>query len=66
MANEVTSHNDRTLMKALRALTKDEAMSMQEGLDAIDRVMDAGLLFREPAEKTPRTTKNDESTSVES
>lgn len=39
MPNQVTSHNDRTLFKAARAL------------DAIDRLMDAGLLIREPAEK---------------
>lgn len=51
MPNQVTSHNDRTLFKAARALAKDDKMTFEEALDAIDRLMDAGLLIREPAEK---------------
>lgn len=51
MPNQVTSHNDRTLFKAARALASDGKMSFEEALDAIDRLMDAGLLIREPAEK---------------
>lgn len=51
MPNQVTSHNDRTLFKAARALAKDGKMTFEEALDAIDRLIDAGLLIREPAEK---------------
>lgn len=51
MPNQVTSHNDRTLFKAARALAKDNKMTFEEALEAIDRLMDAGLLIREPAEK---------------
>lgn len=51
MPNQVTSHNDRTMMKALRALTQDGAMTLDEGMDALDRLSNAGLLIREPAEK---------------
>lgn len=60
MPNQVTSHNDRTLFKALRALTKDDKMTSEEAMEAIDRVLDAGLLFREPAEKEDKTAKNGE------
>jgi hypothetical protein len=51
MPNKVTSSNDRTLFKAARALVKDDKMTFEEALDAIDRLMDAGLLICEPAEK---------------
>jgi DNA-binding HxlR family transcriptional regulator len=51
MPNQVTSHNERTLFKALKALTRDEFMSFDKASDALDRLMDAGLLIREPAEK---------------
>lgn len=62
MPNEVTSHNDRTLFKVLKVLTKDGAMTTDAAMDIIDRVMDAGILFREPAEKVTRTAKNGEKT----
>jgi hypothetical protein len=51
MPNQVTSHNDRTLFKALRALMDEKKMSFEEASDALDRLLDAGLLIREPAEK---------------
>lgn len=51
MPNQVTSHNERTLFKALRVLTQDNKMSFEDATDAIDRLLDAGLLIREPAEK---------------
>lgn len=51
MPNQVTSHNDRTLFKAARALASGGKMTFEDALDAIDRLMDAGLLIREPAEK---------------
>jgi hypothetical protein len=51
MPNQVTSHNDRTLFKALRALVKDDNMTFEQASDALDRLLDAGLLIREPAEK---------------
>lgn len=57
MPNQVTSHNDRTLFKAARALASDGKMTFEEALDAIDRLMDAGLLIREPAEKEEPKTK---------
>lgn len=58
MANQVTSHNDRTLFKALRALTKDNHMTFEQASDALDRLLDAGLLIREPAEKDDKPAKN--------
>jgi hypothetical protein len=51
MPNQVTSHNDRTLFKALRALTQDNKLDQDQAMEAIDRILDAGLLIREPAEK---------------
>lgn len=55
MANQVTSQNDRTMLKVLQALMKDNKMTMDEAMDAIDRVAEAGILFREPAEKEVKT-----------
>lgn len=60
MPNQVTSHNERTLFKVLRALTKDDAMTSEAAMEAMDRVMDAGILFREPAEKEDKAAKNGE------
>lgn len=51
MPNQVTSHNDRTLFKALRALVNGDNMTFEQATDALDRLLDAGLLIREPAEK---------------
>lgn len=51
MPNQVTSHNDRTLFKAVRALTAGDKMTFDEAMEAVDRLLDAGLLIREPAEK---------------
>lgn len=56
MPNEVTSVNDRTLFNAARALIKDGSLTFEQALDAIDRLMDAGFLIREPAEKVTRST----------
>lgn len=60
MPNQVTSHNDRTMFKVLKALTKDGAMELDEAQAAIDRMMDAGILFREPAEKDDKNGKSSE------
>lgn len=51
MANQVTSLNDFTLFKAAQALMGDDKMTFKEASDAIERLRDAGLLIREPAEK---------------
>lgn len=51
MPNQVTSQNERTLFKALKALTAGDHMSFEQATEVIDRLMDAGLLIREPAEK---------------
>ena len=51
MPNQVTSHNDRTLFKALRALMAENKHEFEDASEALDRLMDAGLLIREPAEK---------------
>lgn len=51
MPNQVTSHNEQTLLKVMRALTADGAMTMDEAFEAIQRLQNAGILFREPAEK---------------
>lgn len=59
MANEVTSSNDRTMLRALQALMLDNKMTMDDAMDALDRLANAGLLIREPAEKTKREAKDD-------
>jgi hypothetical protein len=51
MPNAVSYSDDRTLMKACEALMGDEVMSFIEAKAAIDRLMGAGLLIREPAVK---------------
>lgn len=51
MPNQVTSHNEQTLLKVMRALTAGGAMTMDEAFEAIQRLQNAGILFREPAEK---------------
>jgi len=51
MPNQVTSHNDFTLFKALKALMGGDKMTFEQASEAIERVRDAGLLIREPAEK---------------
>lgn len=57
MANGVTSSNERTMLKALQALMGNGDMPMEVAMAAIDRVADAGLLFREPAEKEEKPAK---------
>lgn len=42
-------------MKALRALMGDDDMSIDAATNAIDRLSEAGLLIREPAEKEVKT-----------
>lgn len=51
MPNQVTSLNDFTLFKALKALMEGDAMSFEQAQNAIERLRDNGLLIREPAEK---------------
>jgi hypothetical protein len=51
MPNRVTSFNDRTLFKAARSLASGGKMTLDEALDAVDRLLDAGLLICEPPEK---------------
>lgn len=58
MANEVTSSNSMTMLKALQTLMKDGAMTMDEAMAALDRLTEAGLLIREPAEKPRRETRD--------
>lgn len=56
MPNQVTSYNERTLFKVMKALTQDGEMEMDAAMAAIDRMMNAGILFREPAEKDVKPT----------
>jgi hypothetical protein len=58
MPNQVTSHNDRTMLRALQALMGDNKISMDEAMDALDRLANAGLLIREPAEKEDKAPKD--------
>lgn len=51
MPNQVTSVNDFTLFRALKALMRGDTMSFEEAQAAIERLRDEGLLIREPAEK---------------
>lgn len=51
MPNQVTSVNDFTLFRALKALMRGDKMTFEEAHAAIERLRDAGLLIREPAEK---------------
>jgi len=51
MPNQVTSVNDFTLFRALKALMLGDKMSFDEAHAAIERLREAGLLIREPAEK---------------
>lgn len=51
MPNQVTSHNERTLFKAVRALAKDDFLSFEKASEVVEKLLDAGLLIREPAEK---------------
>lgn len=56
MPNSVSSHNDRTLFKVLGALTADGEMDLQQAMQVIDRIMAAGILFREPAERETKAS----------
>jgi hypothetical protein len=51
MPNQVTSVNDFTLFRAMKALMRGDTMSFEEAQAAIERLRDEGLLIREPAEK---------------
>lgn len=65
MANSVSSHNDRTMFKVISALTQDGAMTLDQAMAAIDRMMNAGILFREPAERVTRNGKDEEAAPIE-
>jgi hypothetical protein len=47
------------MLKALQALMSDNKMTMDEAMDALDRIANAGLLIREPAEKAKRESKDE-------
>lgn len=47
-------HNDDTMMKVLRALTSS-GMSFGGAVAAINRMFDAGILFRERRPSSPST-----------
>lgn len=51
MPNQNTYVDERTTTKALRALTKDNALDLDQALGAMERLQDAGLLIREPMRK---------------
>lgn len=51
MPNQVTSHNDRTLFKAVRTLVDGGLMPFDEAMKVVDCLIDGGLLIREPAER---------------
>lgn len=51
MPNQNTYVDERTPTKALRALTKDGALDLDQALGAMERLQDAGLLIREPMRK---------------
>lgn len=43
------------MLKAMRALMGDDDMSTDAAMNAIDRLSEAGLLIREPAERETKT-----------
>lgn len=51
MPNHTAYFDERTPAKALRALTKNNALNLEQAFDAVDRLHDAGLLIREPMRK---------------
>lgn len=51
MPNQTTFVDERTSTKALRALTKDNALDLDQALGAVERLQEAGLLIREPMRK---------------
>lgn len=59
MANEVTSYTERTILKVVEVLTEESglAFSLKQALAVIEKIQDAGILFREPAEKSLRAAK---------
>jgi hypothetical protein len=51
MPNQTTYVDETTSIKALRALTKDGALDLDQALGAVERLQSAGLLLREPMRK---------------
>lgn len=51
MPNQTTYVDESTPIKTLRALTKDNALDLDQALGAVERLRDAGLLVREPMRK---------------
>lgn len=59
MPNQTTYVDERTSTKALRALTKDGALDLDQALGAVERLQDAGLLIREPMRKDEKTANGE-------
>lgn len=65
MANQVTSHNERTMFKVLKALTENNGYTAEGAMDIVDRLLNAGILFREPAEKEEKPKNNKDNSNNE-
>lgn len=59
MPNHTMYVDERTPVKALRALTKDGALDLDQALGAVERLQDAGLLIREPMRKDASTANGE-------
>lgn len=55
MPNHTVYVDERTPVKALRALTKGGALDLDQALGAVERLQDAGLLIREGMRKDAST-----------
>lgn len=54
MPNGVTYSDEKTNNKVIRALMGDKDLDFVQVMDAIDRLQEAGILFREEVETRPR------------